>query len=211
MPELLRIGRWVLVFGLAAGYSLLAHYTNATRAETLGMALAAAPLMLVLLSLAWNASSRKTMLALFCIACAAFGFAWRRIEPHYSVVYWLEHAGTELALAFTFARTLRAGSVPLCTRFARIVHGSLSPALERYTRQVTRAWIWFFGAMAAVSTLLFHAAPLEAWSVFSNFFTGPLIALMFVAEYVVRRRLLPDTEHAHILDGIRLFWKTPAR
>jgi uncharacterized membrane protein len=211
MPELLRFGRWMLVICLAVGYPLLAHYTNAARTETLGMAIAVTPLLLVLLSFAWNAPRRKTMLALFCIGCAAFGFAWRRIEHHYSLVYWLEHAGTELVLAYTFARTLRAGRVPLCTCFARIVHGALSPALERYTRQVTRAWVWFFGAMAAVSTLLFHAAPLETWSVFSNFLTAPLIALMFVAEYAVRRRLLPDTEHAHILDGIRLFWKMPAR
>jgi uncharacterized membrane protein len=211
MPALARFGRGALIVGCAIGYSVLAHYTNAARTETLGLAIAVAPLMLVLLSLAWNASHRKSMLLLFCIACAAFGLAWRRVEHHYSLVYWLEHAGTELALAYTFARTLRAGGVPLCTRFARIVHGSLSPALERYTRQVTVAWVWFFSAMAAASTLLFFAAPLEAWSVFSNFLTAPLIALMFVAEYAVRRRRHPDADHAGILDGIRLFWKAPAR
>jgi uncharacterized membrane protein len=211
MPELARFARWTLIAGGALGYSLLAHYTNAARAETLGLAIAAAPLALVLLSLAWHAAHRKAMLLLFCIGCAVFALAWPGIEHHYSLVFWLEHAGTELALAFTFARTLRAGSVPLCTRLARIVHGSLSPALERYTRQVTRAWVWFFGLMAALSTLLFHAAPLEVWSVFSNFVTAPLIALMFIVEYAVRRRLHPDADHAGILDGIRLYWKEPAR
>jgi uncharacterized membrane protein len=90
-----------------------------------------------------------------------------------------------------------------------MVHGTLAPAMERYTRQVTAAWSIFFGAMALVSTALFFCAPVSVWSVFANFFTGPLIALMFIGEYAVRRRVLPDVEHAGIVAGMQAFWNTP--
>jgi uncharacterized membrane protein len=69
----------------------------------------------------------------------------------------------------------------------------------------------FFAAMASVSTLLFFLAPLTAWSVFDNFLTLPLVALMFIAEYRVRRRALPGMQHAHILDAVRAFRDSTAR
>jgi uncharacterized membrane protein len=69
----------------------------------------------------------------------------------------------------------------------------------------------FFAAMALVSTLLFFLAPLTAWSIFDNFLTLPLVGLMFIAEYRVRRQALPDMEHSHILDSVRAFRNTLAR
>jgi uncharacterized membrane protein len=63
----------------------------------------------------------------------------------------------------------------------------------------------FFAAMTLASTLLFFLAPLAAWSVFANFLTLPLVALMFIAEYGVRRWALPDMRHMHILDAVRAF------
>lgn len=211
MPGLVRFARWALVAGFALGYALLAHYTNTARLETLGTLVALAPLLFIALSTAWHAAHRKTMLVLFATGCAGLAFAWSRIEHLYSLIYWIEHAGTELLLGFTFGRTLRAGREPMVTYFARMVHGSLTPALERYTRQVTKAWVGFFCAMAGLSTLLFHAASLDVWSAFANFFTAPLIALMFIVEYIVRRRLHPAMDHAHILDGIKAGWKASAR
>lgn len=211
MPGLLRWGRRAGIAALALGYVLLAHYTNIARTETLGTMVALAPILFGALSMAWHSAWRKTMLAVFGAACLAIAAAWGRLEHHYSLVYWIEHAGTELVLCLTFARTLAAGQEPMCTYFARLVQGPLSPALERYTRQITKAWVIFFGAMAATSTLLYMAAPLEIWSFFANFFTGPLIGLMFVGEYAARRCLHPQIQHVHILDAVRVFWKSPAR
>ena len=57
-----------------------------------------------------------------------------------------------LVLCFLFARTLRAGSEPLVTRFARAERGGELPAeLARYTRRLTAAWAAFFALMAATS------------------------------------------------------------
>lgn len=211
MQALMRRARGLGLLAFALGYALIAHYTNIRGTETLGTLIALAPLVLLTASMAWRASHRAAMLALFAAGCAALALLWQRIEHLYSTIYWIEHAGTELLLCIGFARTLEPGREPMVTGFARMVHGELSPALEAYTRSVTRAWVWFFGGMAALSTLLFHAAPLDVWSAFANFFTAPLIALMFAAEYIVRRRLHPAMNHAHILDGIRAFWKSQAR
>jgi uncharacterized membrane protein len=212
MAASLRYGRWVLFGALALAYAFLAHYTNSRpNMASLGTAIALAPILLAGLSLAWHANHRKAALGLFALACVGLLFSWDKLERHYSLIYWIEHAGTELILCLVFARTLRCGREPMCTYFARMVHGSLSPGLAHYTRWVTVAWVGFFAVMALISTLLFVATPIATWSVFANFFTAPLICLMFVAEYAVRKRLLPQVEHAHIMDGIKAFWKEPAR
>jgi uncharacterized membrane protein len=121
---------------------------------------------------------------------------------HYSMLYWIEHAGTQTLIGYAFARSLAAGREPLCSRLARIVHGALAPGVALYTRKLTRAWAGFSFGMAALSTALYLLAPLRVWSVFANFVTGPLIALMFIGEYLLRRRLLPHVEHVGILAGI---------
>lgn len=211
MSRLLRLARRAGIIALALGYVLLAHYTNIAGAETLGTTVALAPIVVGTLSMAWNSAWRKTMLVLFGIGCAAIVMAWSRLEHHYSLIYWIEHAGTEFMLCLMFGRTLVAGREPMCTYFARLVQGPLTPALERYTRQITQAWVIFFASMAMASTLMYYAAPLETWSLFANFFTGPLIALMFVAEYIVRRRVHPHMQHAHILDAVKVFWQAPTR
>ena len=88
------------------------------------------------------------------------------------------------------------------------VHAPLTSQHEAYARNVTIAWATFFAAMSLVSTLLFFLAPITVWSLFANFLSMPLVALMFIAEYWVRRRVLPDIESTHILDAIRAFRKT---
>lgn len=167
--------------------------------------------MIAAVSCVWQSRHTRLIPVLFVLGCIALVVLWGRIEKHYSFIYWLEHAGTELFLCFIFGRTLFGAREPMVTYFARMVQGPLSPALQAYTRQVTKAWVIFFGVMAAISTVLFHAASVEVWSVFANFFTAPLIALMFLGEYLVRRRLHPKMDHAPIMDGVKAYWKHPVR
>ena len=92
-----------------------------------------------------------------------------------------------------------------------MLHAPLSARHEHYTRLVTVAWTLFFAVMAVISTLLYFLASLAAWSVFANMLTLPLVALMFIVEYGVRRRVLPEMRNTHILDAVRAFAKMPAR
>jgi uncharacterized membrane protein len=81
----------------------------------------------------------------------------------------------------------------------------MTPALLRYTRQVTLAWTLFFLSSAALSILLFFFASTEAWSVFANILALPLVAVMFVAENEVRKRVLPPQDRVGILATVRAF------
>jgi len=201
-----RIVRWLGIAALVIGYSLLAHYTNAfAHSGNLGALVAIAPVVLIALVLAWRSPQRLTMLGVLTLLCIALWAGWSALENHFGLVYWLQHVGMQLILFITFGRTLIAGRQPLCTRFAEAVHGPVTPQRAIYTRQVTLAWTLFFAAMALASTLLFFLAPLATWSVFANFLTLPLVALMFIAEYWVRRWVLPDMRHTHILDAVRAF------
>ena len=206
-----RIVRWLGIGVLVVGYPLLAHYTNrSAHSGNLGALVAIAPMVLIALVLAWRSPRRFIMLGMLVLLCIALWAGWSALETHFGLVYWLEHAGIQLILFMTFGRTLIAGRQPLCTRFAEAVHAPVTPQHEIYARQVTIAWTLFFGAMALASTLLFFLAPLATWSIFANFLTLPLVALMFIAEYWVRRWVLPNMQHTHVLDALRAFRNTPA-
>lgn len=212
MSEAVGPARVMAIVALGVAYACLAHYTNSRAGtETLGTVLALAPIVLALLSMAWQARHRVAALLVFCIGCAALLAAWSMLTQHFARIYWLEHAGSQLMLSLGFARTLGPAREPMCTYFARMIDGPLTPQLERYTRQVTKAWAAFFALMAATSTLLFMTVAQSTWSVFANFFTAPLIVLMFLLEYGARKCLLPDIRHGHILDTLKVVWKVPAR
>lgn len=204
--------RWLGIAALGIGYPLLAHYTNeSTHNGSLGAWVAIAPVVLIALILAWRSPQRFIMLGVLVLLSVALWAGWAALERHFGLVYWLQYVGMQLILFMTFGRTLFAGRQPLCTRLARAVHAPLTPQHEIYARQVTIAWTLFFAAMALVSTLLFFLTPLATWSVFANILTLPLVVLMFIAEYWVRRWVLPELRHTRILDAVRAFTSTSAR
>lgn len=194
------------IAALVLGYSLLAHYTNqSTERAHLGALVALAPVLLIALMLAWRSSHRIAILVLLGVLAILLAWQWSAFMQHVGLVYWLQHMSMQLVLFFMFARTLVGQRKPLCTHFAEIVHAPLSPAHAMYARQVTVAWSAFFASIALISTLLFFFTPLTTWSVFANFLTWPLVALMFVIEYWVRRWRLPEMRHAHFLDAVRAY------
>tara|TARA_R110001583_G_scaffold45759_2_gene143831 strand:- start:11758 stop:12393 length:636 start_codon:yes stop_codon:yes gene_type:complete len=206
-----RIMRWIGIAALLIGYALLAHHTNeSVHNGNLGALVAIVPIVFVLLMATRQSAWRFVMMTL--ILSAALWFSWSTLANNFWVVYWLQDAGIQFALFITFGRTLMAGRQPLCTRFAEMVHsGSLSPQHTVYTRQITVAWTVFFAMMTLTSTLLFFLAPLTTWSIFANFLTLPLIALMFIVEYGVRIWLLPDSRQTHIFDAIKAYKNDPER
>ena len=175
-----RTMRWIGIAALVIAYALLAHHTNkSVHNGNLGALVAIAPIILILLIANMQSTGRFVML--ISLLCVVLWFSWSTLTENFWIVYWLQDAGIQFALFITFGRTLIAGRQPLCTRFAEMVHSSnLSPQHYIYTRQITVAWTVFFAAMTLVSTLLFFLAPLTTWSIFANFLTLPLIALMFI-------------------------------
>jgi uncharacterized membrane protein len=148
---------------------------------------------------------RLLMLAAIAAIAVALWRNWALLEHHFPDVIFLEHAAINLTLAFVFGRTLLAGREALVTRFARVVHGGVSPALLAYSRKVTIAWTAFFLAMLLASAVLYAAQWMTAWSLLVNFVNPALLGVMFVVEYAVRHRVLPDLERIGVLGGIMAF------
>lgn len=196
--------RIVSVIFAVIAYAILAHYSNAVPGhEDLGAMLAIAPVWIAALFLAWRSRHRGLGLLACALAAALALLEWKNLRGHFSSLYLIQQAGTYGLLGLSFGRSLGQDHVPLCTRFATLAHGSLSADVVRYTRSVTLAWAIFFFAMCATLLIVYFAAPLRVWSVFANFCTAPLVGLMFVGEYLVRLRVLPDMQHASILGTVR--------
>lgn len=207
-PALVRVARGLAIGVAVLAWAIAAHYTSALVDESSwGALLAIAPFAAIAAAFAWQSPRRIRMLGLLALATLALAVAWPTLARNVGWLYFVQHVGTNLLLGIGFGRTLAAGREPMCTRIARTMHGSVSPALARYTRQVTVAWTAFFAATAAISCLLFAFGSIEAWSTFANLLTMPLVGLMFVAEYLVRLRLLPE-DRSSILDAVRAYRRT---
>lgn len=202
----------LLTLGVAAmviGYAAATHWAVASgRANTLGIALALAPL---LVGLVWlSARTRHPAWVKLSALAAALGLAAlaaRRGTLAVSLLYPLPSILAYGGLLWIFARTLVPGREALVTRLARHVHGTLPDDITAYTRQVTWAWCVFFAAMGLISVLLFAFASLGAWSLFVNVLGLPLICAMFVGEYIYRVLRYRHFSHAPLFASVWAFHK----
>jgi uncharacterized membrane protein len=209
--KVLRGVRWAAIAAACVAYPVLAHLASADPDPgLLDAAVAMAPLIALALVLAWRSPQRPWMLLLCLGGCALLYAAGSWLVQHYNWVFLLQHAGMQALLGLAFARTLRAGQQPMVSRFAAIIHGGLSPALARYTRQVTWAWTLYFAVMTTLSLLLFWLAPISVWSAFANLLNLPLLVLMFSAEYAARLLLLAPSDRAGPLEAIRAYRQASA-
>ncbi len=171
------------------------------------MFLGLVPFALVLAAVALGAGWRVGAL-LAPVAIAALAWWGRdRLQASFGWIYLADHVGTQCLLGLMFAHTLRRSRTPLITEFAQRVHtDALSPEQIVYTRRATWAWALFFALDALISLVLFAGASLSTWSMFANLLTLPLVALMFIGEYGVRRIALPRAPHVSLAAGARAFW-----
>jgi len=204
MPGASRVARGVAIGVAAIAYAVLAHLSNSTPGrEALGAVLSAGPVGVGAVILAYRSHHRLPALGACALIVVLTVIFWRHLEAHYAWLYLAQQAGTYAVLALAFGRTLGPGRTPLCSRFAAIVHGPLSPAVAAYTRAITIAWTWFFSGITVAHVVLFLAAPLAVWSAFANFLVAPLVGLMFAAEHLARRRALPNMQHQGIFGTLR--------
>ncbi|MDP9082517.1 MAG: hypothetical protein M3N50_01930 [Pseudomonadota bacterium] len=197
----------VILFVVA--YSGLSHYSNSVaKTRDLGVGLAVAPLLTVIVVLVRRWTHVGVALLLATALALLLGQLWPLLEQNFADVYLLQEGGFYSLMAASFAHSLRGGSAALCTQLADRVHGPLSAYEVQYTRRVTAAWALFFLAMAAATLILYEFAPLRLWSCFANFCAIPLMGMMFVAEYAVRRRVLPQQRRS-ILDSVRVYFASP--
>jgi uncharacterized membrane protein len=166
------------------------------------------PLAVLALVFAWRwAPPPLAALLTTGLAGLVYGL-WPLLEQNFALFYLVQESSVYGALGVTFSRSLMSGRVGLCTQLADKVHGPLSAREVLYTRRVTLAWAVFFFAVAAISILLFSLAPLRIWSLYINFCVLPLVGAMFVAEYLIRRRVLPPGPRAGLLATMQVYFTT---
>lgn len=202
-----RLGRIALVIA-GISYPFLAHRVIAVDGQTtlLSVALAVAPIALFGLWLLSRAGNRGIGAAVLLLALAVVATASvAGVGQGLVLACGVPHAIAYLSLLWIFGRTLLPGREPIVTRLARIVHGHLPGEIVDYTRRVTWAWCLFFACQVALSLLLYLFAPRAAWSLFVNVLSGPLVALMFVSEYVWRLYRYRNFQHSSLMQVVRAF------
>lgn len=220
---------------LSVAYPFIAHAASTLRDP----ALAALALLDIVLILLVVPLARGRAWALVLVAAAMAGL-WRAQDSALlPVLLLLPPVVFPWLVAWFFARTLRAGQVPL---ISRIVSGleqcppaDLAPALKAYTRGLTRLWALVLASMGVANLLLGlvavpdgllaqlgHAPPVTVsqatWSWIANLIDYGVAALLFAIEYVVRQRVFPDRPYRNFPDFLRrlgalgpAFWRDVMR
>jgi uncharacterized membrane protein len=202
-----RLGVVAVALGVGLiGYEAAAHWAAVEgQGPTLGALIALGPALAALLLVALRTRRFAWLAPAGAILVALAVLIARRGVSSLTLLYPVPSVSIYVLLLWWFGRTLAPGREALVTGLARHVHGTLPPEIEAYTRHVNWAWCVFFAAMALTSVALFALAPLATWSLFANVLTVPLIALMFVGEYVYRVSRYRDFAHVSLLTAVRAF------
>ncbi len=211
------------IVALISAYALISHFAlilpgGQTIAAALAVGVPAAALVWLITHWVFKYLSQPTLLwwqkaprlvlavglALVTIL-APLWWAWPLVLANADTLYFAQHLGTNALLAWVFGHTLVAGSTPLVVTFARMVHRDLPPEIAAYARQVTVAWTGFFLVTCALSIILYTAAPLAVWSAFGVLLQWPSVIVFFVGEYLLRRMLFKDFDHASMKQGFEAY------
>lgn len=184
----------------------LAHYlSDQPKVQDWGVLFAALPMTVIaLLGLKKLFGNLAAAVGLLLIAGLMFELIGT-LREHVSWIYFLQHMTINLLLGIWFGRSLLRQREPLCTTFATLLHPVMHEQLRRYTYRLTQIWTLFFFAMATVSAGLFLLAPIHVWSLFANLLTLPLVALVFLIEYLIRIRVLPPEDHLGPTSAFRAY------
>tara|TARA_R110001599_G_scaffold64023_3_gene179259 strand:- start:923684 stop:924352 length:669 start_codon:yes stop_codon:yes gene_type:complete len=131
---------------------------------------------------------------------------WSTLLVRLDWIYLIQHIACNSMLCWFFAQTLLEGRTPIITTLARTIHPDMPDNVVRYTRKVTAAWAIFFAMQVLVSLIIFYMTSIEIWSVFANILNWPLVILMFVVEYLCRKRVNPDFKHATIKESVLAYF-----
>ncbi len=199
----------VAVIGLmVAAYLVFSHYlTIDAHPNLLMLAVGIAPLTLTAVVAAWHARLRWLALGVLALLGLSVWVYLDDLRDHINWLYFMQHVGAMALLALTFGITLGRGHEhALCSRVtALLLARPADAAYLRYTWQVTVAWTAYFVVCGVLSVLLFFFGPLAVWSFFANILTPVSVGLMFVVEYLVRVRVLPDREHFSIAQIVQAY------
>lgn len=179
------------------GYALLGHWLMLHAAnQPWAVAALFGPLLVAVGGMGWHRRQWATLAACAALLVLLAAIVWRGGVRDMQRMYVLQHGAIHLALAWSFALTLRGGGTPLITLLAEGLHRKLqqdfTPAMHAYTRALTSVWAAYFLGMVVLSALIYLLAPWSWWSLFCNLLTPLAAALLFVGEHLLRYRRHPE-------------------
>lgn len=131
----------------------------------------------------------KTSLILMIL----FGVGYRLVSGEQLLLFmYLPPIVISLGLLVLFASTLKVDKVPIITRYAELIDGELNDEMVGYTYRITQIWTVFFFILFVECIGLAIFAPAEIWSLFTNVINYVAIAVMFIAEFIYRKRNYSD-------------------
>lgn len=213
--------RWAPALQLAAAvpYPFLAHAAS-VRASGVLAACALGTIVLMVLAEGLLRGRARAWLALLA---AAVALAWLAGSRHALMPLLLVPVAFVAMVAWWFARSLRAGRVPLIARIVSALDGTapahLEPTLYRYARRLTLAWALVLGLLCLCNLVLAAIAvprgllagfgfdpPLSVteaqWSWFANWLNYGLVGGFFLLEFAYRKRRFPG-RYQSLLDFLR--------
>jgi len=197
-------GTLILLAALLIGYAGLSHYSNSDpNAKGLGAALSLGPVILIAVLLAWRWAPPLLAVLVTAAVSALLYYFWPFFERNYEWADLVQQGAVYGLVALSFARSLFAGRVPVCMLLALRLHGALGPEELAYMRRATLAWTIFYVLIAAAVVTLFFVTSPRIWSIFVNFAVFGLIALMCLADFAVRRQVLPRRPGGGIVAALR--------
>lgn len=159
---------------------------------------------------AWKSNIKFIALAVCGVMLLALYFFRDFLRNHIAWFYFLQHAGTMAFLGAVFGSTLGSDESALCSRIAGLLNKTaLDAAYLRYTWKVTATWTIYFVVSAVLSVALFFLSSVQIWSLFATVLTPVFIGALFVGEYLVRIRALPDRKHFSISETIQAYRNHP--
>lgn len=191
--------RLALAAGALAAYAALSHWLMVNAANRpWAVAALFGPFVAAVAAAGWRKRHAPTLAACAAGVGVLALVVWRGGVEGVNRLYVLQHAGIHLALAWTFAFTLRPGGKALIEMLAERLHRCFSPEMRAYTRRLTLWWVLYFLGMVVVSVGVYVLAPWPWWSLFCNVLT-PLAAVTFFAgEHTVRYWWHPDFERVSL-------------
>ncbi len=203
---------WRMALLLLAGvsYACVSHWMMVFHpAEPWAVVVLLGPLWLTALGLLGSRFGGWGLATAAVAGVAVFALVWSGGAGDVDRLYVLQHVGINALLCGWFGATLRPGRLSLIGQFAERVH-PLSPAMHRYTAQVTRVWAWYFALVAAGSVAIYLWLPFSAWSLFANLLTPLGIGTLFIGEYLLRYRLHPEFERTPMIVALRAVFAASA-
>ncbi len=210
---------WLRLLLLPA-YVALAHYAGALQSPLLAV-LALADLVLLVLI---EPLVKPRLWAWLALGVVAAGLAALSRTPLALLPLLLVPPLFTAIFGWCFARSLRAGRVPLITKVVAALYGTtpegLSPRHRGYTRGLTATWAGLLAALTVLNLVLALVAVPggilprlgvdSPWpitearaSLIANVGNYGLLIGFSVAEYLVRKRVFPVRPYGNVFDFAR--------